>query len=336
MRSKDDTIWSMILSLKKLIKLFPGTSTSKVKIITSHPKMQKQTTSIERTLVHGTSSTDITIIIKTNSPIADASTYDPSLSKAIKGTIESMIGSIGIDGPASEPILEPTPEPAPEPASEPASPPPPKKTRLEPSDYVSILTKKSTFFDYNSFSIEIFNESMENKAIRDAITSGYYTGFGTNVKPCLKMEHVAAHLEIKTEDDCEFMIKALSKNYGSITFGFTIKTIAAKFPIMDTFIKNGTNFATIECVFATSIQEAVEFLVEKMGLMTSKINLDVFKAVLSKHKTIAKSLIISVKHLIKPIGVDNIGSVSMMMDLIKTQPGIGDQTRADLLEAIIQ
>ena len=304
--------------------------------------MQKQTTSLEQTISHKRGISEISIRVVTNAPIDGSTPTDAALSLAIDSAVD-IIGKtfepldlveveIEPDSKKAKTGSEAIPEPTPVPITEPAIPAIPPIRKLLKSDYPLILKgPEDAILTYNSFSVDLLDGSDETKPIRDHL---WKSAKFPKVDSILK--HIALHVEIKTDADCEILLKGFSKCYVKDRFIMLLTTVTSHSELMKTFIKKGMNSETVEVLMKTSCASIFHNLLDAMGFMSEKLNLDVFKLFLAinQDKSYVVKIIRNAKALINPLTTENMRLVNKMTKLVSLSLYFSTSTKNELLALI--
>ena len=217
-------------------------------------------------------------------------------------------------------------------SSEPVQPPQPLQPiirKFTKSSYDEVITFPARIADYNLFGLDVFGSTADSLQLRSKIN-------GDSNSRKLYM-HIANHLEIDSEAECETLITHLSLRFGSETFKLIVSTAAASHKILDDFIKNGTNAAAINNLCAQYGSDTITFLLDEMHLMKTSLNMEVVKAFINKSNVkIIHKLFDVIRHHLHPVTSKNIIEMGEIAKHTRESKAYTVAGKAQILDALFK
>ena len=204
----------------------------------------------------------------------------------------------------------------------------PSIIKLEESDYQKIESCPSDLYKYNLFSPAIFNA----KGIRDSMIRA----IRSNSQSMQLLEHIASYLDLKTDDDCSSFLSGLIVSAACDLFIEIVKSTSQKSVILKNYILNGCDVKTIGILGDNcKSPNEFDFLINEMGLMQSKLNMDVLKHFILEF-SIGRilMLIAAIKKHICPITIDNILEVNELSIFVMDCDANGQDSKKRILDAL--
>lgn len=273
--------------------------------------MTNQSLTIKRTFLTKRGHSDISIEVVRHDSLESLSTSDTTNAE-ICSILDEAIIQISKKIHLTDSMEEGSKE-SPIPATPaPSVPSEPLIKKLSELDYGTVGDNTELILSYNRFSFTIFDESSGGRGLLRAICS-----INTPLKT-ERLEHIAHHLEINDEEDCGSYIGSLCECFGIDSFKLMILASVSKSPILADFITNGTNVGTIRAINAHSGNDEMTFLINEMGLMKTKLNMDVIKEVIENHhSSVALGLLNLIRIHLYPMTASNCDSVNKIRKFIE-------------------
>ena len=184
-----------------------------------------------------------------------------------------------------------------EPSSQPQPLPLPPLTK---SDWSLIILNPNIIYSHGSFSVEMINTPAHSGDIFASILGGSSKDVNT------RLEYITSRMVIESNVDCEGFLIGTLKTIPLLRFKFVIDTAMALHPLLNAFIRGGTNLAVMQIIKNRGFYSELDYLIESHSMMSSQFNMEVFNVFVNDyhHDRIIK-LLSNAKSLFYPITTTN-------------------------------
>lgn len=236
-----------------------------------------------------TGSSKITLKIKTKGDAKPENKFIESLQTAMDMVIEADNKTMDVTAdsnpdttpdaiPDATPYATPDANPDTTPDATPISDPitiqsKPQIHEFTPEHITSVKNDINRIYTYNKFPLSLFTN------LRFA---SFISHLKLSQEPLKIFNHIIDNLELESKYDISFVITGLIKSVLSETVAEFLKIAVEKKPRIKAFITDGMTTEIIEKIILGNHYTDLKFLINSLGLMTTKLDVDSMEIILSR------------------------------------------------------